>query len=113
MDTPYRSLFVEPAPVRAGTGHCPWCHAAVQFVTTDRMAVCEACNATFATSIASVTEGRELEAVAVTPLERSLLSRVLLSRAPTRRTFADDLILRAMMVGWALLFTAIRLACKG
>ena len=64
MTTPYRSLFIETDQVRAGAGHCPWCHAAVQFVTTDRMAVCDACDATFATSIALVTDGHESESPA-------------------------------------------------
>jgi hypothetical protein len=55
MSSPYRPIFIEPAPAEPGAGHCPWCHAAVQFNASDRLAVCPTCDATFATSIASVT----------------------------------------------------------
>jgi hypothetical protein len=58
MMTPYREIFIESAPVETATGHCPWCRAVVEFVVRDRFSVCDACDATFATAIARVTEGR-------------------------------------------------------
>lgn len=62
MTSPYRALFIEPLPEAPGAGHCPWCRATVSFNANSRLAVCHACDATFATSIASVTEAIEDEA---------------------------------------------------
>src|SRR5262245_7532513 len=56
MSAPYREMFIETAPVRPGSGHCPWCRAAVDFNANERIAICPACDATFATSIARWTE---------------------------------------------------------
>lgn len=58
MTAPYRELFLDTAPLNTASGHCPWCRADVRFIAGDPLAVCEACDATFATSIARVTEGR-------------------------------------------------------
>jgi len=56
VTTPYRELYVEPATPRAFTavGHCPWCHASVEWRRGARRAVCGACGARYATAQALV-----------------------------------------------------------
>jgi hypothetical protein len=57
--SPYRPAFLLGDPIEPRTqraGYCPWCRAPVSFAAAARTAVCAACGAAYASSLALTTE---------------------------------------------------------